>query len=153
MELARFVSIRPILYHTTAFANLKRIEAERCLWSTESLAARAIHPLAFSLDQRRPTVVPLQFLSGGPVSVRDQAPLYEGNVRFEDDWSLSRLIRRLNQLVFFWPGTTKGPNEYGQRHAARYQDAAENLAFLRLPSRSVVAESALFSSVNSGAPR
>jgi uncharacterized protein DUF7002 len=153
MELDRFLDLRPILFHTTALANLDRIKAERCLQSTQSLSARAAPPVAFSLDRRRATVATLRLIPGGTVHVRDQAPLYEGNIRFEGDWSFGHLVRRLNQLVFFWPGTNKGPNDYGLRHAARYQDAAAELAFLRLPSRSVVDESTLFSSVNSGSPR
>ena len=55
--------------------------------------------------------------------------------------------------MFFWPGTERGPNDYGLRHAARYLGASEDLAFLRVPSGKIVTQSALFSHVNSGSPR
>lgn len=89
------------------------------------------------------------------VSIRDQAPLQEGHIRFEGGWQMADLLKTLNDLVFFWPGTAAGPNDYGKRHFERYK--AEGPAILRVRFESLVianpASAPLFCKYNSGSPR
>jgi hypothetical protein len=58
----------------------------------------------------------------------------------------------------FLPGTAEGPNDYGQRHFARYQQLTpDELAILRSPTLSLIQanldKGPGFSRCNSGSPR
>jgi hypothetical protein len=153
MELSKFCTTRRYLFHTTAFSNLERIRKERRLLSTAQLVLLAPQFPSFSLSERRPVRATLE-LADGSVDVRDQDPLHQGNIAFEVGWDLERLVRTLNGLVFFWPGTSGGPVESGRNHADRYRGEGESLAFLRVESSVLLKQSsARFARVNSGSPR
>ena len=56
------------------------------------------------------------------VHVRDQKPLHRGCMELDRGWSFECFVQKLNELVFFWPGTEDGrPISYGRRHFERYQ--------------------------------
>jgi hypothetical protein len=74
------------------------------------------------------------------VSVRDQAPLHPGNMRLEPGWTLSTFVRYLNDRVFFWPGTDRGPISYGARHYERY--LSEGPMIIRVRTASIIARNA-----------
>jgi hypothetical protein len=79
--LVRFIAVRPMLFHLTARANLGRIRREGRLESAAALRARAgIEVLA---RQRRGKESWVE-MDGEPVHIRDQAPLYEGNIELLD---------------------------------------------------------------------
>jgi hypothetical protein len=56
------------------------------------------------------------------INIRDQQPLYAGNILLDGGWSFEDMIQSLNERVFFWPGTAYGPIEHGRRHYQRYAD-------------------------------
>src|SRR5687767_6744778 len=76
-------------------------------------------------------------VDGEAVHIRDQAPLHRGNVRLEGGWSFDDLVRAINGRVFFWPGTERGPINYGIRHFERYE--TEQPAILRVSAEELVA--------------
>src|SRR5262249_16622338 len=82
-------------------------------------------------------------------------PLYAGNVKLEGGWSLQDVIQSLNERVFFWPGSEKGPISFGQRHFERYRE--ERPVILRAKTvdiyRANPRKQALYCRYNSGAPR
>ncbi len=97
-------------------------------------------------------------VDGRTVHLRDQGPLHRGNAGLQDGWTFEDLVEYLNQHVFFWPGTVEGPNDYGQRHFARYQQLTpDGLAILRIPTLSLIQpnldKGPGFSQCNSGSPR
>lgn len=89
------------------------------------------------------------------ICIRDQAPLYEGNVALNDGWSFSGLILSLNSRVFFWPGDSLKPIQYGLNHFARY--AHESPAIIRIPTADILELNGTvrlqLCKYNSGAPR
>lgn len=103
---------------------------------------------------RRPKHVLIR-VHGADVQLRDQAPLHAANVAFADGWQLEDLVEALNRRVFFWPGTSRGPNDYGVRHFARYQ--SEGPVILRTSTAALLRQNQestpLFCRFNSGSPR
>jgi hypothetical protein len=151
IDVRRFCSLRPFLFHLTAASNLPRIRARRELLPAESLLLSAGRQALLSV--RRPDHIVIS-VGGAHVHLRDQRPLHPGSIAFEPGWDLSRFVLELNSYVFFWPGSAQGPISAGRRHFARYQ--SENPVLLRIPTRSLFFGSALaphFAWVNSGAPR
>lgn len=147
-----FAQKSPYLYHLTASANLPAIRRTRTIESAALLAKRGER--ADLLCVRRPSHVTLQ-IDGETAVLRDQAPLHAGNMRLEGGWTFAQFVESLNSRVFFWPGTERGPIDYGQRHYARY--ASERPAILRVAFSSLTTHNAasvpLFCKYNSGSPR
>lgn len=151
MDLDRYVALRPVSYHTTSADNLPLVRATGALICAERLLA---HMPAGRLSERRKHHWS-GHLDERTVVVRDQEPLHAGSIAFEPGWDIARLVRRLNQLVYFWPGTARGPIDYGERHHARYRER-ERLVTLRVGTRALLDTNPsrpLFSRYNSGAPR
>lgn len=150
ISLSSFSRIRPYLFHLTAEANIPKIHQELTLFSSASLLATSP-----GLLLRKRTGCILIHHNGALVHVRDQAPLYEGNVRFENGWSFADLLHSLNERVFFWPGSGNGPISYGFRHFLRY--LSERPAVLRMRFDDLVAGNPTrppqFCRFNSGSPR
>jgi len=151
-SLQRFAKVRPDLYHWTATGNLGRVRALRCLESAESLLTRAGQS---ALLRQRRAVHHTITIDGMAVSLRDQSPLCEGNIEVETGWTFAQVIALLNQRVFFWPGTSGGPIDYGWRHFARYEE--ERPVVIRVQTRSLLRANPtnppLFCRYNSGSPR
>lgn len=150
-----FVAARPYLYHLTASANLPFLRADRRLQSAALLRAAGRDSLART---KREEMLPLTI--GDRIAVlRDQSPLYPGNVALADGWTFDDLLADLNRRVFFWPGAADAPIDYGRRHFARYAapDHPYVSAVLRIPFASLLAANSdnapLFSRYNSGSPR
>jgi hypothetical protein len=144
---AHLCSTRPFLYHLTATSNLTRLRQTR-VWLSAAALAKLATP-STQLVARRSASLELQ-IGGGPVHIRDQAPLHAGNIAFEAGWSFADLLLDLNRRVFFWPGTAKGPIAYGLRHFERYQN--DDIRILRVPTE-VMPTSVEVSFYNSGSPR
>lgn len=152
MDLSEFSSLRPLLFHLTAAENLDRIRADSKLLSAATLLLSA-HRGDLLSERRREHVAIMT--RGARVHIRDQRPLHSGAIEFQSGWDLARLVAELNQHVFFWPGSLRGPVESGRNHFSRYQ--SEGPVILRAPTWSLLGANArrvpLFACVNSGAPR
>lgn len=154
LDLARFATARPYLYHLTAATNLAHIERTKRLESASVLLERAGRREL--VRERRRDHVSVALPGGaGPeptlVHIRDQAPLHAGNVRLEGGWNFADLVTELNRRVYFWPGKVDGPSPYGCRHFQRY--AAEDCVVLVVRTDAVLSAAAEFSCCNSGSPR
>lgn len=147
-----FVSLRPRLYHLTAASNVESILSEGALHPAAHLLREAGETRL--IRERRGEQATIE-VRGRPVHIRDQAPLHPGNMALGDGWSLADFVAHLNEHVFFWPGTTAGPSDYGRRHFERYQ--AEPNAVLVLDAARLIAANTepgvRLCRYNSGSPR
>jgi hypothetical protein len=139
----------PYAYHLTSTANLLYLQSTGALYSARELCVRFDRNPDEVLNNRRGIGLVLA-KDGVSVHIRDQAPLYEANVLFEDGWDFRQLLDALNGRCFFWSGTANGPNPYGLRHFARYE--GEHPLVLRVPASGLTAELE-FCRFNSGSPR
>jgi len=143
---------RPFLYHLAFRHNLKRIRNTKRLESAASLLVAAARQS--DLRNQRRTTLPIT-VGESRVLLRDQAPLHEGNIGFTGEWTFEDLLEDLNSRVFFWPGSQRGPNEYGVRHFEHY--AAEHPVMIRVPFDSLRDRNPdripLFTKYNTGSPR
>jgi hypothetical protein len=146
-----FSSLRPFLYHATARENLRSIAQGRSLLSASKLIEAC--GSAISRNDRRTECVALGS-DANKIWLQTQKPLYEKNILFEEGWNLDRLLNRLNDLVFFWPGDESGPAAYGRRHFAGNLWPT-TAVMLRIPARQLFNENPvpLFCPYNSGSPR
>lgn len=153
IDLDTFAARRPWLYHLTSASNIARIRQSRRLYSASELLRQANQMPHNS--QRRSGLLKIQ-IGADEVTLRDQDPLHERNIAFEDGWDFARLIESLNQRVFFWAGTQDGPIESGRNHFKRYQQAGEDVSILRVPTASLISANSAnlpqFCRYNSGAP-
>lgn len=151
-SLLRFGQVRPWLYHLTSSVNLPRIRSIHRLESAERLLSKA--GLPGLLGEHRPAHRILT-VDGEPIRLRDQAPLFPGNIEYEDGWDFAAVVAHLNRRAFFWPGGGSGPIDYGIRHFERYK--SEQPAVIRVPTASLLRENRgnppIFSRFNSGSPR
>lgn len=150
--LDRYSRIRPFLYHLTARENIERIRTSRRIDSTTALLAAAANEEGVRI--RRTATTPIS-IGSDQVLLRDQAPLYRGNIEFTDGWELEDFVEDINRRVFFWSGWEYGPIPHGVRHFGRYQ--AEHPLILRVPfdalRRCNAEQTPFFCKYNSGSPR
>jgi hypothetical protein len=153
IDLDTFAARRPFLFHLTATSNIARIRESRRLHSASELLRQANRMPQNS--QRRSGLLKIH-IGADEVTLRDQDPLHERNIEFEDGWDFARLIELLNQRVFFWAGTQDGPVESGRNHFKRYGQSGEDVSILRVPTSSLLSTNAQnapqFCRYNSGAP-
>ncbi|MGP1309508.1 MAG: DUF7002 family protein [Phycisphaerales bacterium] len=152
MQIHEYLRLRPTLYHLTAASNLAHIQQEQRLYPAADLFAKANR--ADLLHSRRRQNVAVD-VGGARRIIRDQAPLHEGNILFQDGMAFGEFIAYVNQHVFFWPGMSGGPIDYGRRHFGRY--ASEDCAVLVIDGHALLEANAecvpMFSRYNSGSPR
>lgn len=143
---------RPYLYHLTSAANLSRIRATRTLDSAAELMRRAGRLDLLRVRRRQAVQI---IVEDTAIMLRDQAPLHNGHIAFEDGWDIGQLVESINSRVFFWPGDSISPIDYGVRHFGRY--AKEKPVILRVGLRELVAANLaippLYCPYNSGSPR
>lgn len=156
-----FILHRPYLYHFTLPTNLDLLQrlgemASAAEWVRRANAYRTqIHdPRAF-LSSPRTATHELQVGPGQAITLNDQKPLarrssFGGRLR----GTRAAYVRRLNSLVFFWPGTEQGPrpkNQLSKGFSLRYPDYAQ----VRVSTADVwTANSRIrFCTCNSGAPQ
>ena len=145
------MKLRPRCYHLTSRENLDRIQKQRELWSSEELL-RAAGQASFVRERR--TASRRVEVGSDTVVLRDQAPLHRGNIEFADGWEFGDVVELLNSFVFFWPGSDKGPSDYGLRHFERYR--SERPVILRVRTRDLAdaaGDRLALCGFNSGAPR
>lgn len=146
--LQRLLELRPYLFHLTAKSNLSSIARTQTLRSAALLLDEA--GLKEQSSQRR--LDHLNIRQGhDSVQIRDQKPLIEGAIAFENGWNIARLVQLINQHVFFWPGGHAGPINAGVNHFERYRN--EEPVILRLATADLLDKGLKFSRYNSGAPR
>lgn len=157
---AHFLQHRPYLYHFTDPANADRLQREGAMLSAAVWVQRAnaFRPQVERPEEylRRPRLEP-RTLDVSPeerVTLNDQRPLRSSQNFAALRGSYEDYIRFLNDLVFFWPGTSDGPTPKGDladSFASRY--AA--FGCLRVPTGSLWAAGAdiRFCCCNSGAPQ
>lgn len=148
----QFSRCRPFLYHLTADANLARIRRTKLLESAAALFHASGHTQHLTCKRRQSIVIPV---GNDQVTIRDQAPLHQGNITFEDGWGFGDVIRCLNERVFFWPGKHDGPISYGCRHYERYVDERPVILRFRFADLLTVNPGIIpmFCRYNSGSPR
>jgi hypothetical protein len=153
MQIADYQALRPFAYHLTARANLEGIERTSRLDPAALIIRRAQRTELLRTRRKDMTAVRVE---NDRVMIRDQAPLFAGNCDLPDGFSFEDLVELLNQFVYFWPGTDRGPNDYGKRHFARYAKI-EDAVVLRIPTAELFAANAGLiphaSAFNSGSPR
>lgn len=123
--------LRPYLFHLTDSRNLPRIVRTRVLEPTARILSLAGRDDLAAV--KRATHVKVS-VDGDDVFLRDQAPLYAGNMKLPANWKFDSFVSSLNQRVFFWPGTPAGPIDYGVRHFRRYETEAPTILRVRLAS-------------------
>jgi uncharacterized protein DUF7002 len=99
-------------------------------------------------------------VDGERVCIGDQDPLKQGNCELDDGFSFEHLLERLNEHVFFWPGTMEKPVPSGCNYLARYaahDGTIEDTIVLKFPTSAVFEANPQlaprFCKFNSGAPR
>src|SRR4051794_8807941 len=97
--------LRPFMYHLTAGDNVSRLKRLGVIECASDLATKAGRG---PLRQRRHGPLSID-LDGEAVIIRDQDPLFEGNIQFEGGWVFTDLLDCLNSYVFFWAGRESGP--------------------------------------------
>ena len=146
--LPQLLRCRPYLLHLTAASNLSSIIRTRELRCANAFLSGA--GLETRSSERRLEHLTIQ-ASEGVALLRDQKPLIEGAIAFEEGWDLARFVQYVNQHVFFWPCRKSGPMDPGMNHFERYH--SERPVLLRFPTASIAAANLRFSRYNSGAPR
>ena len=135
IALPNLMATSPYLYHLTYAPNLERIRRLRILQSTSIMLQAGNMPN--QLNQRRTEILELQ-IGNDNIVITDQHPINENNIQFENNWTLADLVQAINNRVFFWRGKSNGLLRCNQKHFERYQNAAQNLVFLRLSFRSAL---------------
>lgn len=151
MDIKKFTSLRPYLYHLTHSQNVSFIQSDGILHSTSELISRSDDR---GLLRRRCLDHHTIKVSQREIVIRDQAPLHQGPIQLDDGWSYEDLVNHINQFVFLWPGNGDRLIPYGERHFARY--AHEDPVIFRFCTADLLAVNGnipLFSRCNSGAPR
>lgn len=152
LDLHAFARLRPYLYHVTALENLPSVRRTGRLEPAAALMRRAGR--GDLVRWRRPFPVTLQ-CDGETIVLRDQALLIEEQLSLYREWAFADFIEFMNDHVYFWPGTDRGPVKSGVE--LPYRDASTTALTLRIPFEDLLAANPaaepLFSSVNSGAMR
>jgi hypothetical protein len=150
--LLRFAATRPYLYHLTSRRNFEWLLRGRVMHSTAELLRASGNEQW--LTRKRPETVTVT-VDDRLIDLRDQQPLYSGKTLLENGWTFERLVQRLNERVFFWPGVIEGPVSSGRRHYERY--AGESPVIMRVKTEDLLSANAcatpLFCKYNSGSPR
>ena len=140
-----------MLYHLTARANLDRILSDGEIASAAELMHRAGDVAPFR--SRRRDAYALERAGTQLGLLRDQAPLHPGNIELHGGWSFEDFVESLNRRVFFWPGDTSRPIDYGLRHFARYEQ--EDVVVIRVSTATLLEMNPVpkLCRYNSGSPR
>ena len=143
---------RPYLYHLTDRHNVRRIVESKKLESAIGLM-KSGKCIAMSRKRREESI--RVTVGETQVMIRDQKPLYLGNIALASDWTFEDVLVALNERVFFWPGCSDGPIPSGVRHFDRYRH--EDPVLLRIRTEELLllnnGKDPLFCRYNSGAPR
>lgn len=152
MNIEKFLSLRPFLYHLTDRRNLNSILSDKTLKSTEQLAKISnLEDADKFLKTRR--AVHAQISNGDTIYyIRDQKPFSVTIVKkaLEKNCTVEDFLFLLNTKVFFWA-------KLGdlQSHYNRYKKEGESPIIFRVKTQDLFAlnKPAKFCRLNSGGPR
>lgn len=152
LDLDEFAHLRPYLYHITALENLPSVRRTRRLEPASALMRRAGR--GDLVRWKRHVPVALAF-DGATVLLKDQSQFIEENLALRREWTFADYIEYMNDHVFFWPGTDRGPVKSGVE--LPYHGNGSMPVTIRVPFAGMLdanpAVEPLFCSVNSGARR
>jgi hypothetical protein len=102
--LEAFIALRPFLFHFTARENLAGIQKLRRLDSAARIAADY---RTGDIGRKRHSALRI---AGEPNDfwLQTQRPLYERNIHFEGEWTITTLLCCLNNLAFSGPVPWRG---------------------------------------------
>jgi hypothetical protein len=152
MDINKFISLRPVLYHLTDRRNLDSILNERMLKSTDQLSLLCDLPNRKKfLRTRRPIH---EQIKNGNVTyhIRDQKPFSETIIKksLEKGCTVEDFIYLLNTKVFFWAKLSDL-----ESHFNRYAKAGEKPIIFRINTEELfnLNTPPKFCRLNSGGPR
>jgi hypothetical protein len=117
MDIKRFITLRPHLYHLTDRNNFKNLlHNGGVLFSTTDLVQKSSLTEEKQLEfikKRRPIHEKLT-VNGQLIYIRDQRPISIINLQkcIPADWSIEDYIRLLNERVFFWSTLNRLDSHY-----------------------------------------
>jgi len=154
IDINHFIQLRPYLYHLTGQQNVSYIQKDMVLKPAGILIAEAGENALNRKVRRGKHVIRI---GEREVYVRDQDPLFSGNIHFADGWTIEDFVEYLNRHVFFWPGWNNQPVKSGSHHFKRYAEEEPRPRILRVAAKDLFAANngiePLFCQYNSGAPR
>lgn len=150
MDIQKFISLRPYLYHLTDQRNLNGIVSNKKILSTEKIIADSSIPNKREyLSSRRPQHDLIR-IGEFDFHIRDQQPISELVLgrSLTNNWTVADFIQHLNKRVFFWPTINRLT-----RHFDRYKN--ESPVILRFNTEEIfkLNPDAEFCNLNSGATR
>jgi len=150
MDIQKFITERPFLYHLTSKENVAQIVEAKKLYSTNELIKMSKDKSFLPVQrQKRPQHVKL-IINGIAYYLRDQRPISEKALSkcLTDNWNVGDFLYHLNDRVFMWPTI-----ERLERHFKRYKQ--EKPVILRFSTREVIEANphVKFCRLNSGATR
>ena len=152
IDIEHIIRLRPYLFHLTDSRNLDRILRYRVLEPASQIMT--ITGREDLLEKKRGTHIKVS-VGCDDIFLRDQAPLYAGNMKLPTGWKFETFVRQLNDRVFFWPGSASGPIDYGVRHFNRYEHEKPSILRISLASLAEANEGLQLEvcRYNSGSPR
>jgi hypothetical protein len=152
MDVNKFISLRPFLFHLTDPSNLNSILTDRILKSSKTLVELVnLNDAENFLRTRRKGHKKIE-KDNLSFLLRDQDPLYEKIVikNLDRGMNFSDFVLLLNSRVFFW-STEKDL----KTHYSRYEKQNEDPIILRISTKELFAinNEPQFCNLNSGAPR
>lgn len=152
MLVEHYIQTRPYLYHLTHRDNLNHIREMACLFSAAVLMERSGNTQLMRTPRGHSVPVTVGHRT---IVLRDQRPLYEGKMELAPGYSFGDFVESINRRVFFWPGKSEKPKDYGLRHFEHYKN--EKPIIIRVEFETLCRQNhsatALFCRYNSGSPR
>lgn len=130
VNLNNLIETTPYLLHLTYEPPLVRIRRMNRLESAARLME--LGGQLHLLRQRRDKMLSFR-IGDDEITLTDQRPLNEKNIKFLDGWVLEDLVEAVNRRVFFWRGNDNGLLKDDQGQFGRYKREGKKLVFLRTP--------------------
>ncbi|MFB9841106.1 DUF7002 family protein [Mucilaginibacter ginsenosidivorans] len=150
MNIDRFITLRPYLYHLTDRDNLPLILEYGKLLSTKKIIELSGNAAYVHINTARRSTHKKIVIGDRVFSIRDQKPISEKNLVkcLTDGWDCARFYDHLNDRVFMW-----SKPEYLNNHYKTYEH--EGPIILRFNTDSILAANphVKFCRLNSGATR
>jgi hypothetical protein len=150
MDIEKFISHSPFLYHLTCKQNAENIINAQALYSANALIDKTKQKKNVGIKTNKRFSHEQLIIDGLEVFLRDQRPISEKALSkcLTDNWNVSDFLYHLNDRVFMWPNLDRL-----QRHFKRYEK--EKPIIFRFDTRDLISANkhAKFCRLNSGATR
>lgn len=150
MDIDKFISERPFLYHLTSKENAENIIVTRRIFSTNELIRMSENEGYLSIGRERRPKHKEIVIKGKSYWLRDQRPISEVNLAksLTDGWTVADFLYHLNDRVFMWPTESRLWS-----HFTRYE--GEQPIIFRFSTRDMLEANShvKFCRLNSGATR